>query len=70
MDSKSLEEKLKPDWKQWAPVYGLIQIYKDSSSGKPTIMDNSYAGIYHGITLGASILGAAYCMLKLTEKLF
>ena len=39
---ESLERKLeRSDWKQWLPVYGLIQTLKDIHNGKPTILANS-----------------------------
>ncbi len=40
----NLENKVKekPDWKQWTPGYGAIQILQDREYERPIIYDNKY----------------------------
>jgi len=39
---ETLEEKLKPNKKQWLPIWGPIQIYLDIQKNKPTIIDSAF----------------------------
>jgi hypothetical protein len=76
MESESLERKLEePDWKQWLPVYGLIQTLRDIHNGKPTILENSeftkglgFFG-YQVVSPTTIIYGIRYGT-ELAEKLF
>ena len=71
MSQETLEEKLKPDWEQWIPVYGIRQMFKDQREGRPSIIETSkYWSEYHSITLTGVISGVIYSLYKLFERIF
>ena len=75
MSAESLEGKLKPDWKQWWPAYGVYQVCKDHPAGKPTIIDNNnqleiLSALYQAVSIAAIGFGIRYGLPKLAEKLF
>lgn len=73
MNHKStlLEEKLnKPDWKQWMPLYGFIQICKDGIEGKKTLLYEDLDCLVFSAVQATSV-GAVYTLVyPLIEKLF
>ena len=78
-DSPSLEEKLEnPDWKQWIPVFGVREIYRANFIEKaPAINDDpvnhpiryEVSNWYHAATSAIAVVGAAYGVFKIVEKL-
>lgn len=69
MSSESLEGKLKPDWKQWIPIYGIYQTEKDFDEGKPVIMNRACSS-YQALSSIAVSAGVIYGLFKLAGKLF
>ena len=51
-------KKVKPNWKQWIPLYGIYQVYKDHRGGKESLADSSnpirytLSSTYHGSCIG------------------
>ena len=68
---ESLEVKAqKPDPRQWVPIFGIEQIEKDRTNGRPTI--NYYLGvIYHAgntaLALGVTSYVSLYTLGKILE---
>ncbi|MCD4666202.1 hypothetical protein K8R47_00120 [archaeon] len=70
-----LEKKLKkPDWKQWVPVYGIYQIFKDKVNNKPSLADDFadkelrlFCSVLYQSTSVVAFTGGIY---KFIEKLF
>ncbi|MBI2663229.1 hypothetical protein HYX15_01715 [Candidatus Woesearchaeota archaeon] len=59
-----LEKELKPDWKEWIPIYGLKQVRDDlyNKSFDPGKQPTKFRALalYHGITGFLTIFGAIY----------
>ncbi len=69
------ERQEKPDWKQWIPVYGIIQIAQDTKRNKPTIMDGNRSrcilygsAFYHGFFSTVATYSGIYALYTLAEK--
>ncbi len=67
---ESLEKKLeKPDWKQWLPVYGIAQIFKDGAARKPRVIDNEklfwLSTAYQAVAINGIAFGVGYGLVKL-----
>ena len=58
-----LENKLKPDWKEWIPIYGVYQVGKDIRTGRfvPPERYGRFVGliIYQGLFGAAGVMGAS-----------
>lgn len=72
-----LENELKPDWKEWIPIYGVKQVVDDISNKKfiPPERYGRFVGliIYQSITTSAGIMGTAsgiYHISELIKKIF
>ena len=71
---KSLDKSIeRENWKQWLPVYGVIQGIVDDIKSKPSVIrDTNHPIKYVGSAIyqGISIVGAYEGLCKLAEILF
>jgi len=54
------KESEKPDWKQWIPLYGIVEMHRANYANKSNVAEDAsnsamYVGkiVYHGIATGA-----------------
>lgn len=68
MSQEILEEKLKPDWKQWIPVIGIPIMFKHKRERKPNLIEDfKYWSECQSITFTLALFGVGYGLKKLLE---
>ena len=84
MSEKPLEERV--DGKQWLPLWGFFQMYRDNNAGRPTIINRvdpdegrpsgksmvymAYQGASLGLVGTSVVLGTVFGLPKLAEVLY
>ncbi len=64
----------RPNWKQWIPIYGIYQVYRDLRNEKPTVIDCPLSvtwfcsGLYQAVAFTSASEGILSGLSRLVEK--